>query len=210
MKKKLRKFLSVTTLTFVFICLTGFLNTYGASPSPSGTEQQKSKVLTGKVTDDTGQTVPGASIVLKGTTTGTITDMNGGFSLSVPSDAKTLVISFVGMVTQEVVIGTKTTINVTLVQETIGLNEVVAIGYGTVRKKDLTGSVSSVNSSKLQERAAFSSAQALQGKAAGVVVQQTNSAPGADANVMIRGNRSLLATNSPLYVGCNLKHYQIE
>src|SRR5665647_2201868 len=200
MKKKLRKFLSVTTLTFVFICLTGYLNTYGANPSPSGAEHQKSKVLTGKVTDDTGQTVPGASVVVKGTTTGTVTGMDGGFSLSVPTDAKTLVISFVGMVTQEVAVGTKTTFNVTLVQETIGLNEVVAIGYGTVRKKDLTGSVSSVGSSKLMERSSFSAAQALQGKAAGVVVQQTNSAPGADARVMIRGNRSLKATNDPLYV----------
>jgi len=126
--------------------------------------------------------------------------MDGGFSLSVPNDAKTLVISFVGMVTQEVAIGTKSTFTVTLAQETIGLNEVVAVGYGTVRKKDLTGSVSSVGTSKLMERATFSTAQALQGKAAGVVVQQANAAPGADARVMIRGNRSLKATNDPLYV----------
>ncbi|MEI6275767.1 MAG: TonB-dependent receptor [Prolixibacteraceae bacterium] len=200
MKKKLRKFLSVTTLTFVFICLTGYLNTYGANPSPSGAEQQKTKVLTGKVTDDTGQTVPGASVVLKGTTTGTITNMDGGFTLTVPVDAKSIVVTFVGMVAQEIAIGTKNNFDVKLAQETIGLEEVVAVGYGTVRKKDLTGSVSSVGSSKLMERASFSSAQALQGKAAGVVVQQANAAPGADANVMIRGNRSLLATNTPLYV----------
>ena len=200
MKKKLRKFLSVTTLTFVFICLTGYLNTYGANPTPSDTEQQKTKVLSGKVTDDTGQTVPGASVVLKGTTTGTITNMEGGFTLTVPTDAKALVITFVGMVAQEIAIGTKTTFEVKLAQETIGLEEVVAVGYGTVRKKDLTGSVSSVGSAKLQERAAFSSAQALQGKAAGVVVQQTSANPGSDPKVNIRGSRSLLATNDPLYV----------
>jgi len=104
------------------------------------------------------------------------------------------------MVPQEIEIGTKTTFNVLLVQETIGLEEVVAVGYGTVRKKDLTGSVSSVNSAKLAERSSFSAAQAMQGKAAGVVVQQQNSNPGADAKVMIRGNRSLKATNDPLYV----------
>jgi len=104
------------------------------------------------------------------------------------------------MNSQEIPIGNKTSFNVTLTQETIGLDEVVAVGYGTVRKKDLTGSVASVGSSKLAERATFSAAQAMQGKAAGVVVQQTNSAPGADAKVMIRGNRSLKATNEPLYV----------
>jgi TonB-linked SusC/RagA family outer membrane protein len=195
-----KKFLSVTKLTLILICFSGNLNSFGAVTSPLVTEQPKTKVITGKVSDDSGQTVPGASVIVKGTTIGTITDMDGKFTLNIPNDAKTLVLSFVGMLSQEVAIGTKTTFNVTLAQETIGLEEVVAVGYGTVRKKDLTGSVSSVGGSKLAERSSFSAAQALQGKAAGVVVQQTNSAPGADAKVMIRGNRSLLATNDPLYV----------
>ncbi|MCE1199378.1 MAG: TonB-dependent receptor [Marinilabiliales bacterium] len=195
----LRRILSVTGLTLVLICLTGFVQVFGVE-SPASAEQQKTKTITGKVTDDTGATVPGASVVVKGTTTGTITNLDGDFNLVIPADSKSLVVSFVGMVTQEIAIGTKTTFAVKLVQETIGLNEVVAIGYGTVRKKDLTGSVSSVGTAKLQERASFSAAQALQGKAAGVVVQQTNAAPGADANVSVRGNRSLLATNTPLYV----------
>ena len=160
MKRKL----TLLKIAFSFICLLGALNIFGA-----GTEQ--GKVITGKVSDDTGQTVPGASVVIKGTTVGTVTDIDGKFTLSLPNEGKTLVISFVGMVTQEIAIGTKTTFAITLAQETIGLNEVVAIGYGTVRKKDLTGSVSSVGSSKLAERSAFSAAQALQGKAAGVVVQ---------------------------------------
>lgn len=196
----LKRIFQVTKMTLVLLCLSGFVGVYGADTTPLTAEQQKTKQVSGKVTDDTGQTVPGASVVVKGTTIGTITNMDGGFSLNIPADSKTLVFSFVGMLSQEVAIGTKSTINVTLAQETIGLNEVVAIGYGTVRKKDLTGSVSSVGSSKLMERSSFSAAQALQGKAAGVVVQQTNSAPGADARVMIRGNRSLKATNDPLYV----------
>ena len=195
-----KKFLLVSKLTIILICFSGILNSFGAVTAPLASEQQKTKVITGKVSDDSGQTVPGASVVVKGTSIGTITDMDGKFSLNVPVDSKTLVLSFVGMITQEVAIGAKTTFAVTLAQETIGLDEVVAVGYGTVRKKDLTGSVSSVGGSKLAERSSFSAAQALQGKAAGVVVQQTNSAPGADAKVMIRGNRSLLATNDPLYV----------
>lgn len=199
MKKRLKKFLFVTKLTLLLTCFAGLFNGFGAIPENLTSEQQ-TKSITGTVTDDTNQALPGASVIVKGTTVGTITDLDGKFTLKVPESSKTLVISFVGMVPQEIQIGTKTTFNVSLAQETVGLEEVVAVGYGTVRKKDLTGSVSSVSSGKLAERSSFSAAQAMQGKAAGVVVQQTNSAPGADAKVMIRGNRSLKATNEPLYV----------
>ncbi len=200
MKKRFKKFLLATKLTLILICFAGLFNGFGAVPENLTSEQQQTKSITGTVTDDTNQALPGASVVVKGTTIGIITDMDGKFTLKVPESAKTLVISFVGMVSQELQIGTKTSFNVILVSETIGLEEVVAVGYGTVRKKDLTGSVSSVTSGKLAERSSFSAAQAMQGKAAGVVVQQQNSAPGADAKVMIRGNRSLKATNDPLYV----------
>jgi len=184
MKKRLKKFLFVTKLTLFLTCFAGLFNGFGAIPENLTSEQQ-TKSITGTVTDDTNQALPGASVIVKGTTIGTITDMDGKFILKVPESSKTLVISFVGMVQQEIQIGTKTTFNVSLAQETVGLEEVVAVGYGTVRKKDLTGSVSSVSSEKLSERSSFSAAQAMQGKAAGVVVQQTNSAPGADAKVMI-------------------------
>jgi TonB-linked SusC/RagA family outer membrane protein len=201
MKKNVTKLLLATKLTLILVCFAGLYNGFGA---PRGNEtsemQQQTKVITGTVTDDTKQALPGASVIVKGTTIGIITDIDGKFSLKVPENAKTLVVSFVGMIPQEIEIGSKTTFNVLLVQETIGLEEVVAVGYGTVRKKDLTGSVSSVNSAKLAERSSFSAAQAMQGKAAGVVVQQTNAKPGEDAKVMIRGNRSLKATNEPLYV----------
>ena len=201
MKKNVKNLLLATKLTLILICSAGLLNGFGATAGNEISEQQQqTKVITGTVTDDTKQALPGASVIVKGTTIGIITDIDGKFSLKVPENAKTLVVSFVGMVPQEIEIGSKTTFNVLLVQETIGLEEVVAVGYGTVRKKDLTGSVSSVNSAKLAERSSFSAAQAIQGKAAGVVVQQQNSNPGADAKVMIRGNRSLKATNDPLYV----------
>ncbi len=201
MKKNVKNLLLATKLTLMLICSAGLSNGFGATPGNETSEQQQqTKVITGTVTDDTKQALPGASVVVKGTTVGIITDIDGKFSLRVPENAKTLVVSFVGMIPQEIEIGTKTTFSVLLVQETIGLEEVVAVGYGTVRKKDLTGSVSSVNSAKLAERSSFSAAQAMQGKAAGVVVQQQNSNPGADAKVMIRGNRSLKATNDPLYV----------
>lgn len=199
MKRNFKRLLLVTKLTFILICLSGLYGVYGAVPENVPSEQQ-TKVITGTVTDETQQALPGASVIVKGTTIGIITDIDGKFSLKVPESAKILVVSFVGMIPQEIQVGTKTNFNVTLVQETIGLEEVVAVGYGTVRKKDLTGSVASVGSAKLAERSSFSAAQAMQGKAAGVVVQQQSAKPGEDAKVMIRGNRSLKATNDPLYV----------
>lgn len=199
MKKNVRRVFIAIKLTFILICFAGLYGVQAATPE-NVTSEQQTKLISGTVTDENQQALPGVSIVVKGTTVGIITDADGKFSLRIPENATTLVVSFVGMVSQEIQIGTKTTFSITLVQETIGLEEVVAVGYGTIRKKDLTGSVASVSSSKLAERSAFSAAQAIQGKAAGVVVQQQNSNPGADAKVMIRGNRSLKATNDPLYV----------
>jgi TonB-linked SusC/RagA family outer membrane protein len=198
--KKIKNLLLTTKLILILTCFAGLFSGFVVVAENATSEQQQTKVITGKVLDDSNQPLPGASVIVKGTTVGIITDIDGKFSLRVPENAQTLVISFVGMNPQEIPIGNKTSFTVTLIQETIGLEEVVAVGYGTVRKKDLTGSVASVNSSKLAERSSFSAAQAIQGKAAGVVVQQQKASPGEDAKVMIRGNRSLKATNEPLYV----------
>ncbi len=158
------------------------------------------KKMTGKVTDRTGAPIPGVSVFVKGTTRGVITDADGNYSLSnIPQDA-ILAFSFIGMKIQEIVVGNKSTLNIVLEEDTIGLEEVVAIGYGTVKKKDLTGSVASVSGSKLLERASFNALQGLQGRAAGVNVVQNTAVPGADPSILIRGTRSLLATNAPLYV----------
>jgi TonB-linked SusC/RagA family outer membrane protein len=154
----------------------------------------------GKVTDFSGAPVPGASIVIKGTTTGTVSDANGSYSLpEVPRNA-TLLFSFVGMKSQEVMVEGKSTVNVTLKEESIGLDEVVAIGYGVQRKEAMTGSVASMSGDKLQDVASSDITQALQGRVVGVELSQTSSRPGASMQIRIRGTRSLSASNDPLVV----------
>ncbi len=145
--------------------------------------------LSGKVLDDQGNTMPGVSVVVKGTTNGTITDIDGNFNLSVPSDAKTLVFSFIGYETQEVAIDSKTTkIKVKLQSSMIGLDEVVAVGYGSVKKSDLTGSVSSIDKHKLEQANKVDAVSALAGQTAGVVIQRTDNKPGSGGfNIRIRG-----------------------
>jgi TonB-linked SusC/RagA family outer membrane protein len=170
----------------------------GTDFSVSANQQQKS--VSGKVTDGSGSPLPGVTIVVKGTSNGTIADTNGNYSLSnVPANA-TLQFSFVGMQMQEIVVGNKSTIDVTLTEETIGIDEVVAIGYGTVRKSDLTGSVSSVKSEALNAFPSSNVLQALSGRSSGVQVIQNTGAPGASTSIRIRGANSIQGSNEPLYV----------
>ncbi|HZL10668.1 MAG TPA: TonB-dependent receptor [Prolixibacteraceae bacterium] len=164
----------------------------------SNTNQDNTKV-TGKVTDSSGNPLPGVSVVLKGTTNGTITDTNGNYSISnIPLNA-TLQFSFVGMKMQQVSVGNKTILNVTLEDETIGIEEVVAIGYGTQKKSDVTGSMIRVSEEELNSRPVANAIEAMQGKAAGVDIT-SNERPGEIGKIFIRGLRSLTASNSPLYV----------
>lgn len=158
---------------------------------------QQIRKVTGKVADASGTSLPGVSVVVKGTTTGVITDAYGSYTLSdIPQNA-TLQFSFVGMKMQEILVGSKTTINVTLTEETIGIEEVVAVGYGTQRKVTLTGAVSSVNSDFLASRPLTNSTQALQG-VNGIYVNQAGGEPGADnATIRIRGIGTL-NNNDPL------------
>lgn len=157
--------------------------------------------INGRVTDaNTDEGLPGVSIIIKGTTIGTTTDIDGRYNLTVPEDTEVLVFSFVGMETQEVPINGRTVINVVLNPETVGLDEVVMIGYGSVRRSDLTGSVSSVRANELQETPITSIDQGLVGRAAGVMVTQTSGMPGAIASIRIRGSSSLQGGNEPLYV----------
>ncbi|HAQ20377.1 MAG TPA: SusC/RagA family TonB-linked outer membrane protein [Prolixibacteraceae bacterium] len=164
-----------------------------------GGVQQADKV-SGKVTDSTGASLPGVTVLIKGTTIGTISDSNGNYSLSnVPSSA-TLQFSFVGMKTQESAVGSQNTINVILLEETIGIEEVVAVGYGTTKKKDLTGSVGQMQSKELKNMPVSRVDQALTGKLAGVQVLTTNGKPGASPTIRIRGIGSVSAGSEPLYV----------
>ena len=161
---------------------------------------QQGKLVSGKVTDSSGASLPGVSVVVKRTTNGTITDGNGNYSLSNVPENATIQFSFVGMKMQEVPVAGKTTVNVTMAEDAIGIEEVVAIGYGTMKKSDLTGAVVSVTGDKLRTTATPNFDQALQGKAAGVQVSVNSGQPGAATTIRIRGTNSLLGTNEPLYV----------
>lgn len=167
-----------------------------AIPEANLTDQQKS--ISGKVTDSSGGTLPGVSVVVKGTTTGSITDMNGDYSISnIPANA-VLQFSFVGMKSQEVIVGSKTTVNVSLVEDAIGIEEVIAVGYGTVKKRDLTGSISSIKREEIGLLPTNNALSSLQGKISGLDLTKTDGQAGAGLTFALRGTRSLNADNSPL------------
>ena len=160
---------------------------------------QQTKSIKGTVVDALGEPLIGANVIVKNTTNGTITDMDGKFTLNIPKNA-TLVISYIGYTEVEVSTAGKTTFNIVLKDDSELLEELVVVGYGVQKKSDVTGSVVSVKEEKLTERAVTSAAQALQGHVPGVNITQSSAKPGADPKVRIRGNRSLTATNDPLYV----------
>lgn len=153
----------------------------------------------GIVKDNLGESVIGANVTEKGTTNGMITDLDGNFSLTVQKNA-TLVISYIGYVTQEIAIKGNTNLNIILKEDSKALEEVVVIGYGTARKSDVTGSIASVGGDKLQEMPSTNITYALQNRVAGVDMTQTSSQPSATMQIRIRGTRSLTASNDPLVV----------
>ncbi|MGV8136570.1 MAG: TonB-dependent receptor [Mangrovibacterium sp.] len=156
--------------------------------------------ITGKVTDSSGAPLPGVSVVIKRTTQGTITDATGSYSLiNIPLDA-TLVFSFVGMKMQETAVAGKTVINVVMQEETVGIEEVVAIAYGTQKRSELTGSISSVGIDDLEDMPMTQLGEKLQGKLPGVRIYQTEGIPGQGMTFRIRGQASINAGNSPLVV----------
>ncbi len=161
---------------------------------------QQQKKVSGKVTDSTGSTLPGVSVVVKGTTIGVITDNSGKYSFSDIPENATLIFSFVGMKAEEVKVGTQTSINVVMSEETVGIEEVVAIGYGTAKKSDLTGAISKVTSDDLKDRSKNNVIPSLAGKVAGVQILQTDGTAGYSPTVKIRGAASITSGTSPLYV----------
>ena len=166
-----------------------------------GTESsQQPKSISGKVTDSSGAPLPGVTVVIKGTSTGNITDANGNYSLSNISVDATLQFSFVGMKAQEVKVSGQTQINITLLEETIGIDEVVAVGYGTVKKSDLTGSLSSVSSKQFIDQPVKTVENLIQGRASGVQVTTLSGMPGGSVKVRIRGTTSINKSSDPLYV----------
>lgn len=161
--------------------------------------QQKS--VSGTVTDSSGSSLPGVSVVVKGTTVGTITDGEGKFSLPKVANDATLEFSFIGMKTQGIPVNGKSTINVIMVEETVGIEEVVAIGYGTMRKQDVTGSISQAKGSDLAKSQSFSALDNLRGKVSGVSIYSNSGQPGAyQSRVVIRGLSTINSSSNPLYV----------
>lgn len=159
--------------------------------------------VSGQIVDENGDAIPGASVLVKGTTTGVAADMDGNYSISAPANG-TLVFSFIGYTSREVEIGNQSQINVTLQPDLSDLEEVVVVGYGTARKSQLTGAISSVGNKEIVELPITDARQALQGRATGVDVTQAGSKPGAEPQVRIRGRRSFNAGNDPLYVVDNI------
>jgi TonB-dependent starch-binding outer membrane protein SusC len=158
------------------------------------------RTVTGTVSDTEKQPVVGANVVIKGTTVGAITDINGKYSINVPSASSIIAVSFIGYVPQEVVAGNSTVIDFTLVTSALELNDVVVIGYGTVNRRDITGSVSSVQGKDLARIPVSTAAEALTGKMAGVQVVTTEGSPDADVSIRVRGGGSITQSNSPLYI----------
>ena len=159
----------------------------------------QARVISGTVKDATGETIISASVVVKGTTLGTVTDFDGNYSLDVPDDAKVLVFSYIGMQTQELDI-TGDVMNVVLSENSEVLDEVVVTGYGTTKKRDLVTAVSSVNADQLKDIPVASASQALEGKLAGVSVVTTEGSPDADVKIRVRGGTSLTQSSDPLYI----------
>ena len=162
-----------------------------------GIQQQKN--ISGLVTDDTGQPLPGVTVLVKGTTDGTVTNANGEYSIPNVTGGSILVFSFVGMLTQEIEVGDQSSINVSLEADAIGIEEVVAIGYGTMKKANLTGAVENIDSEELTKRPVASVAQLMQGKLAGVNIFSATGQPGnEETNISIRGTNSFGSGNSPI------------
>ena len=174
----------ITLLLFSFITVAGFAQT---------------NVLSGIVTDATGLGMPGVTVLVKGTNVGSITDIDGNFQINVtPGDV--LQISYIGYEAQNITFSNQTSLKVVLIEELTVLNEVVVVGYGVQKKKDLTTAVSTVDEKSIKDRPMISAAEALQGKAAGVQVTQPSGKPGVGLSVRVRGATSVLAGNEPLYV----------
>ncbi|MDF9796431.1 TonB-linked SusC/RagA family outer membrane protein [Catalinimonas alkaloidigena] len=177
-----------------------------ASPSlfsslGSVVQKQLEKSISGTVTDiENDEPLPGTNVVVKGTTIGTVTDIDGNYRLSVPDDASILVFSSVGYTSEEIEIGNQTVINVSMSSDIQSLSEVVVIGYGAVEKKDVTGAIASVESKDIVRANPVQAAKAIQGQVAGVNVTRANGRPGAGYNINIRGLNSINFSNEPLVV----------
>lgn len=159
----------------------------------------QSSSVNGSVTDEEGEGLPGVTVLVKGTTNGTVTDIEGNYSLNVADAKSTLVFSYIGFKSQEVPVGNNTLLNITLATDSKQLEEVVVVGYGTQKKSDLTGAISSVGAKDIEKAAPVNATQALQGRASGVLVTSNSGAPGGEGAIRIRGVGTI-NNNDPVYI----------
>ena len=186
-------------LTAVLILVQSGL-AFASGSVPDGLNVIQPKVVTGVVLDSDGNALPSVSILEKGTTNGVLTDESGAYRITLTTVDQVLVFSFVGYASQEVAVGSRTVVNVTMALSETGLDEVVVVGYGTQRKEAVTGSVASMSGDEMRDVPSSNITQALQGRIAGVDMAQTSTKPGATMQIRIRGTRSLNASNDPLVV----------
>lgn len=158
------------------------------------------KMVTGVVTSASGERLPGVNVVIKGTQRGTATDENGSFRLEVADDNSVLIFSFIGYIKQEILVGTRTTLNVSLKADDMALNEVVVVGYGEIKKTDLTGAVASVQTKDIVRANPVVAARAIQGQVAGATVTKSSNKPGAGYSITIRGENTVNNSTEPLVV----------
>ena len=167
---------------------------------PAAALAQTGRTVSGTVTSDIGEGLPGVTVIVKGTTVGATTNVNGEYSLAVPEGASTLVISSIGYEKKEVPVGSGGRVDVRLAPEAQALNEIQVVGYGVQKKSQVTGAISSVSEEQLREVPVSNVGQALQGRAAGVTISSASSSPGQNPVIRIRGNRSFAGSNDPLLV----------
>ena len=163
-------------------------------------QTSQNRVITGTVKDEMGVSLPGVGVAIKGARTAVSTNQDGRYSIPVPSTATTLVFSFIGMTSEEIAVGNRTVINMTLKSSATNLNDVVVIGYGTQKRQDVNGAISSISAKDIANVPQPSIDQLLQGKASGVTITQNSGAPGSQTSVRVRGITSLSLSNEPLYV----------
>ncbi|MCG8319003.1 MAG: TonB-dependent receptor [Cytophagales bacterium] len=158
------------------------------------------KIIKGRVTDENGEPLPGATVAVKETTIGTVTDADGNYTLSSPDDAETLIVSFIGYVSEEIPLNGRSVIDVILYPDITSLQEIIVVGYGTQKKTDITGSITVVDTDEMNKQIDQNVQSLLQGRVAGLVINPSSGAPGAGVSVNIRGSSSANAGSGPLYV----------
>jgi TonB-linked SusC/RagA family outer membrane protein len=198
-----RKYFGKLLLSFMLMAVLILVQSgmaFASGSVPDGSNMIQQKVVSGVVTDNDGNALPVVSIQEKGTTNGVLSDASGAYRINLTTADPVLIFSFVGYTPQEITVGARSVVNVTMVLSETGLDEIVVVGYGTQRKESVTGSVASMKGEEMRDVASSNITQALQGRIAGVDMEQTSTKPGATMQIRVRGTRSLNASNDPLVV----------